>query len=124
MPLVSNVTDPQLPATIALAGHSPKFSVKLRPLIARFGNRRVSFCEILTATEERGYELLLVLITLPFVTPIPLPGLSISFGLAVALLGTQLALSNKPWLPQRLLQRELSASTLSKFLSAASRITQ
>ncbi len=96
------------------------FSAKLRELIARFGDRPVRLGEIFEATQGRGYHLLLVLIALPFVTPIPLPGFSIPFGLVAALLGARTALGQKPWLPQSLLQRELPPYLLAKLLRTAS----
>jgi hypothetical protein len=112
------------PPSLITAKRPPAFSAELHGLIVRFKDRPAHLGEVLVATEGRGYDLLLVLIALPFISPIPLPGLSIPFGLAVTLLGTQLALVRKPWLPQRLLQRELPAQTLAKWLGAASRITK
>ncbi len=98
------------------------FSAELQALIDRFDDRPVRLGEILEATQGRGYYLLLLLIALPFVGPIPLPGVSIPFGLAVTLLGTRLALDRKPWLPQRLLRHEFPARSLGKLLGAVRRI--
>lgn len=99
-----------------------RFSTELRDLVARFDDQPVRLGALLEATEGRGYHLLLLLIALPFVGPIPLPGFSIPFGLTVALLGARLAVNKKPWLPRRLLQRELPPHSLAKLLGAASRI--
>jgi hypothetical protein len=43
--------------------------------------------------------MLLVVVTFPFCTPLPRPGLSIPFGLVVAFIGLGLSLGQKPWLP-------------------------
>ena len=102
----------------------PAFSAELRDLVARFDDRPVRLGELLEATQGRGFHLLLVLIALPFVGPVPLPGFSIPFGLVVALLGTRLALDQGPWLPQALLRRELPPHSLGRLLGAASRIMQ
>lgn len=110
------------PASAIPAGGRPTFSAELRELISRFDDRPARFGEILEATQGRGYHLLLLLIALPFVGPVPLPGFSIPFGLAVTLIGTRLALDRKPWLPRRLLERELPAHTLTKWLGGISRI--
>lgn len=99
-----------------------RFSSELREILARFDDRPVRLAELLEATRGRGYQLLLVLIALPFVGPIPLPGFSLPFGFAVALIGARLALDKKPWLPRKLLQRELSPRALAKVLGAASHI--
>lgn len=114
--------NPPTPEPAAPGQSVPRFSDELRALVARFDDRPVRFGEILEATQRRGYHLLLLLIALPFVGPIPLPGFSIPFGLAVTLLGTRLALDLKPWLPERLLQRELPPHSLAKLIGAASRI--
>jgi hypothetical protein len=58
---------------------------------------------IVEATGERAFGVLMAFICLPFITPIPVPGLSIPFGLALFLLGLQVAIRrNRPWLPRRM----------------------
>ena len=99
-----------------------RFSQELRQLGEQFGDRRVQLVEILDATAGRGFNLLLVVISLPFLTPIPLPGFSMPFGLVVALIGARMAVGKKPWLPQRLLRQELPPRFLSAFLRAASSV--
>jgi hypothetical protein len=98
------------------------FSQELRALVERFGDRPVRLAELFDATQGRGSNLLLLSITLPFVTPIPLPGFSIPFGVMVALLGTRMAMGRKPWLPQRVLERELPPRFLGKLLRGAARV--
>ena len=112
---------PPLPA-VSPRIRGPAFSVELQELLARFEDRPVRLMEILQATQGRGYHLLLLLIALPFVGPVPLPGFSIPFGAAVSLLGLRLALDRGPWLPQRVLQREVSARALRRLLNATRRI--
>lgn len=102
----------------------PRFSQELQALANRFAERPAPLSELLQATQGRGFDLLLVCISLPFVTPIPLPGLSAPFGLLVALLGARLAVGRKPWLPHRLLRRELPPRFLAKVLQAATRVVR
>ncbi len=80
--------------------------------------------EILEATQGRGFDLLLICISLPFATPIPLPGLSTPFGLVVAVIGARLAIGRKPWLPQYLLRHELPPRFLARLLHASYRIVR
>lgn len=75
--------------------------------------------KISEATQGRGFDLLLLLISLPFITPIPLPGLSTPFGLVVAIIGGRLALGQRPWLPKRLLRQELPPRLIVRILGAA-----
>ena len=98
------------------------FSQELCELAAQFAQRPVRLGEILDATQGRGFNMLLVFIALPFLTPIPLPGFSIPFGLVVAVIGTRMAFGQKPWLPQKLLARELPAGFLTKVLATTSRV--
>ena len=115
-------TSPPRPKPPPPATAAPAFSAELRELVDRFEDRPVRVAEILEATRGRGYHLLLLLIALPFVSPIPLPGFSIPFGLVISLLGIRLAVDRGPWLPRRLLEREVSAEALRRMLHATSRI--
>ena len=99
-----------------------RFSQELRQLEQEFCARPARISEILAATQGRGFNLLLLLIGLPFVTPIPLPGLAGPFGLVVALIGARLAIGQRPWLPNKILQHELPARFISRLLGAVSRI--
>jgi hypothetical protein len=101
-----------------------RFSQELRALAEQFSERPTQLRELLDATQGRGFNLLLVCISLPFLTPIPLPGFSIPFGIVVAIIGTRLALGEKPWLPQRLLQLELPPRFIANLLRGTSRIVQ
>jgi len=110
-----------LPAALTVPS---RFSQDLRGLAQHFADRPARLSEILTATQGRGFNLLLLLIGLPFLTPIPLPGLSTPFGLVVLAIGARLALGQRPWLPERLLQRELPARFIARLLTTASRVVR
>jgi hypothetical protein len=90
----------------------------LRELSTALVDKPATLGDILAATQGRGFGLLLVLIALPFITPIPLPGLSTPFGLVVVIIGARLSLGKRPWLPARLLRRELPARFVSRILAA------
>lgn len=117
---MSPITEPSPPP----AGPRVTFSEELRELAGQFAERPVRLGEILETSQGRGYNLLLLLIALPFLTPIPVPGFSLPFGLVVAVIGARLALGQKPWLPQRLLTRELPPRLFAKLLQAASRVVR
>jgi len=93
-------------------------------LAQEFVNRPATLAEILAATRGRGFNLLLLLIGLPFVTPVPLPGFSAPFGLAVLLIGARRALGRRPWLPEKLMQRKLPPQFIGKVLAMASRVVR
>ncbi len=100
------------------------FSGELHELAGRFGARPVRLAAVLRATKGRGYHLLLLLITLPFVGPIPLPGFSIPFGVAVAVIGLRLALHQRPWLPRWILRKKLPPRFINATLRGVSRIVR
>ena len=65
--------------------------------------------------------MLLLVIGLPLLAPLPLPGVSTLFGFVVLVLGARLALGRQLWLPRKILQRQLSARFISTLLTAAGR---
>lgn len=94
----------------------------LRSLLARTAGRPVSITEIADTLGERGTAALTVLLAAPFVQPIPLPGLSIPFGLAIAALGLRLSRSKGVWLPAFLLRRQLQSVTLAAMVRVAEKL--
>ena len=70
----------------------------------------------------RGLALLAFFLVLPFLQPIPLPGLSTPFGIAVALLGVAMALGRPLWLPRRWLDHELHSALVIRIGAAGERV--
>jgi hypothetical protein len=67
----------------------------------------------------RGLPALIVLLCVPFLFPVSVPGLSMPFGLAIALCGLRLGLGHKLWMPDFLLRREVSTEVLTKLVGGA-----
>jgi hypothetical protein len=44
-------------------------------------------------------DVLVIILVLPFCQPIPLPGFSTPFGIALMIFGFRIALRQRPWLP-------------------------
>lgn len=101
---------------------SRALSADLRALAEHFRDGPVRLAEVVEVLQGRGYRFLLVLLCLPFLTPIPLPGLSTPIGLVIALIGLRLALGQKPHLPRHLMHKELPPRILPKVLRASSRL--
>ena len=98
------------------------FSTQLKELAPRVGERPIRLDELAAVFQGRASNVLLILLALPFLTPVPLPLLSIPFGIIIALSGLCMALRRKPWLPSRLADKQLPAGALTRILSAAGRI--
>lgn len=82
----------------------------------------VTLREVLGLLHGRGYVLLVMLLALPFCTPVPLPGLSTPFGLIITIIGARLALGAKPWLPARLLDTRLPPNVFAKVFAFTRKI--
>lgn len=94
--------------------HPRKLSEEFAMILREFEVETVTLREVLALLHGRGYVLLIMLLALPFCTPIPLPGLSTPLGLIIAIIGGRLALGTKPWLPARLLDTRLPPETFKK----------
>lgn len=103
-------------------GGRVRLSDDLERMMTAIGERQVTLREVIAVTEGRVYTLLLVLLALPFCTPIPLPGFSTVFGTVIVLLGLRLTLGQKPWLPRRLLDRPLPRGLFPLILRSARRL--
>jgi hypothetical protein len=99
-----------------------KLSEELGELHARTALRSVTLREVIYVLRGRAYLLLVLLLALPFLTPLPLPGLSTPFGLAIAAIALRLALGQRPWLPKGLQRKELPPGFFGRLLGMAERI--
>lgn len=99
-----------------------KLSAELSELKSIAGQRAVTLREVIHVLGGRAYTLLMLLLALPFVTPIPIPGLSTPFGLAIALIALRLSLGQRPLLPIKLQRRELPAGFFGKLFSVAEKV--
>lgn len=112
------------PATATVPGAASPIPRTLSSQLARlatgFSTRPVRLGELTDVLQLRGYNALLLFLAFPFITPVPLPGLSTLFGLVIAMLGLRMVLAQKPWLPERLTSKELSSRLLPKLLLATS----
>lgn len=97
-------------------------SKELTDLRLRVAERPVTIRELLYALKGRAYMLLVILLTLPFLLPLPLPGLSTPFGLAIILICLRLAFGQRPWLPMSIQRRELPAGFIPRVLDLAAKI--
>ena len=104
--------------------HPParKLSEELRLLQERAQTEQITVRTVIVALGARAYSLLLILLALPFITPIPLPGLSTPFGLAIALIALRLTLGQRPWLAKNLQRRVLPAKFFDQLMRFAGRI--
>lgn len=64
--------------------------------------------------------MLTLFLALPFMQPVPVPGLSVLFGAGIVTAGVGMVTNRRPWFPQLLLRRKLPARLLRPvFMSCA-----
>jgi hypothetical protein len=98
------------------AGHEP-LSRKLAGILeAGSAAESITLNSLLERTEGRGFYLVVILLSLPFIVPVSIPGVSTLLGLSVALLSLKLALGAAPRLPKFMGERKLSPELQKKIL--------
>lgn len=100
----------------------PRLSEEITALRDHFAGTTPTLGQIVDVLKVRAWTLVLILLALPFITPIPLPLLSTPFGLAISLISLRLTLGQHPWLPRRLLLRSLHPGFLDAILRNAQRV--
>ncbi|PYK99282.1 MAG: exopolysaccharide biosynthesis protein [Verrucomicrobia bacterium] len=104
---------------------SPRLSQSLSLILADMGVRdRLTLNELIQRTELRGVYLLMILLSLPFISPIPLPGLSNVVGLVIVILAIQIARGRTPRLPRFIGERAVSHERMEAVLRASGKFLE
>jgi hypothetical protein len=104
-------TDKPLSQTLAaIAGSIQGESVTVRQLMALVG--------------EQGLLLFCMFLTIPFLVPISIPGVSTVFGAVIILISLGVTLNRIPWLPRPLMERGVSAAGLKQAMERGSSLMQ
>jgi hypothetical protein len=119
-------TPPEVPGThLALPqglALPPTLSERLETIVESFQDRSVSFRELYQVAEGGAFSFILILLNLPYIIPIPIPGLSVITGIVTAIIGVRMALRKKPWLPERVLNAKLPARFFPTLLKGAVKV--
>lgn len=96
-------------------------SAELHALAEQFCERKVTLREVMSTLGARASGLVIVILALPFCSPISIPGLSVPFGAVILVLGACYVMGRPPWLPARLLAVELPPRFFRAVLEGASK---
>lgn len=88
-------------------------------LTSRADGKDITLNDLLVKTEGRGIYLVIILLSLPFITPIPLPGISNVLGIVIMLLSVRLLLHLPPRLPKSIGEKSLTSERLQKVVRAS-----
>nr|WP_295463559.1 exopolysaccharide biosynthesis protein [Mesorhizobium sp.] len=76
----------------------------------------VTLRRLLSLVGEHGLLFLCALLTIPFLIPVSIPGVSTVFGAAIILVALGITTNRMPWLPDRLMDKDLDAVKLTGIL--------
>lgn len=82
----------------------------------------LSLQEIFDIFGSDGHFILMSFLILPFLQPIPLPGLSTPFGILIMLVAILAYLRKPPWIPKKWSQKKLSAQTILKIAEGSEKV--
>jgi len=93
----------------------------LKYLLETEDERGLSIREITAAVGEKGFGLLLMVLSLPSALPVPAPGYSTPFGIVIALIAIQMMQGRDSiWLPKKLACIRIQPSAANAMLGSAS----
>lgn len=84
----------------------------LRHTIENIKGETITLRELLELVGEQGLLLFCSLLTLPFLLPVSVPGVSTLFGMIIILIGIGVTLNRVPWLPGRFMNRSIMRAHL------------
>ena len=100
------------------AGLAAALGQQLADIIERLPPDALSLGELLDVFSDEGLLLLTILLTLVFLIPVSIPGVSTVFGAAILLVGVSRLINRPLWLPQRVKHKALPAARLRPGLTA------
>lgn len=93
-----------------------KLSLELQSLESFCRREALTIEDIVLELRVRTHATFALFLSLPFLQPIVLPGLSSVLGLLIALIGLALVLNRPPWLPRRIRRRKVKLHVMANIL--------
>jgi hypothetical protein len=84
----------------------------LERTIDEITGRTITLRELIEKIGEQGLLFLCALLSIPFLIPVSIPGVSTVFGLAIILISIGITTNRAPWLPAKIMDRPLDAGKL------------
>jgi hypothetical protein len=109
----------QVQTEAAPDGHS-RFSQRLGGLRTEIERSpaKLRLREVISFFGPKGHAILSLFFVLPFLQPIPIPGLSCVLGFCICFFGTSMFLDKAPWVPERVAKIEVEKKFLLRVTSA------
>jgi hypothetical protein len=113
------VTHIELSNAEASALETESLGEKIEVVIEKMPATEVTLVEIMDIVGTDSLLLLTVFLSLVFLVPVSIPGVSTVFGLGILFIGVTRLFSRKLWLPNRIANRKLSSAKLREGFSRA-----
>lgn len=91
---------------------SRKTSEVLEDILTGITADRITLRDLMTMIGEQGLLLLCALLSLPFLFPVSIPGVSTVFGAGIVLIAIAITINRLPWLPNFVANRQLETEKL------------
>ena len=101
---------------VGSAAATERISDALRRLLHEANGQAMTVREMVKILHGRGLQFVVILLCLPFLAPVTIPGISMPFGLAIAISGLRIAFGHRPWLPEFILNHRISFPVLEKMV--------
>jgi hypothetical protein len=101
---------------VGSAAATERISDALRRMLREANGQPMTVREMVKILHGRGLQFVVILLCLPFLAPVTIPGISMPFGLAIALSGLRIAFGHRPWLPEFILNHRISFPVLEKMV--------
>jgi hypothetical protein len=101
---------------VGSAAATERISDALRRVLHEANGQAMTVREMVKILHGRGLQFVVILLCLPFLAPVTIPGISMPFGLAIALSGLRIAFGHRPWLPEFILNHRISFPVLEKMV--------
>ena len=98
---------------------SESLGQKIELIIQKLPPKQVNFIEIVEIVGKDSLILLAIFLSLIFLVPVSVPGVSTVFGAGILLIGITRLLNLKPWLPEIIARRQMSSELLRDGLGRA-----
>lgn len=108
--------------SVELHDSRTRLSAALRGVSDLLPPTSITLRSLLELTGEQGMLLVCVFLTVPFLLPISIPGVSTVFGLAIVLIALAVTFNRVPWLPRRILDRPLPTPPLRQAFQRGGRL--
>lgn len=95
-----------------IAGREKTLRDKLANMVERLPPESVPLSDVVEMLGREGLLMLCVFLTLPFMVPVSVPGISTVFGVCILLIGLSVMLNRKMWLPKILMKRTVPTTRL------------